>query len=132
MGQIATWGSHTITEEELTSIKFSYGLRLAKLKTVYENPIIQYVGKDVITVEINLTTSNEQKIYDIWNEKQALTASIRNLTIGGTNYGDFYLNNTEIDYQTINYQSDDNGFRIIESTLIQAKIKLQGVQEMPI
>lgn len=133
MAVILTWGTHSIYETELLSLRFNYGLRLAKFKTVFDNPIIQYVGKDVIRVEIVFRSFDEDKIYNIWAEKQALTASIRNLTIAGTNYGDFYLANTEIEYLKHSYMlTDDGSARWTPSTLIQAEVKIEGVQEMPI
>lgn len=133
MGTIVTWGTHQIQETELKTLRFTYGLRLAKINTVFENPLIQYVGKDVVRVKIVFRTTEEDKSYNIWNEKQALTASIRNLNIGGTNFGDFYLSNTEIEYITHSYQMVDNTTtRVTPSTLIIAEVTVEGVQEMPI
>lgn len=131
MVAIATWGIHTIHETELISLRFRYGLRLAKFTTVFENPIIQYVGKDVVSLELVFRTWEEDKTYNIWNEKQALAASIRNLNIAGVNYGDFFLSNTEVEFLTHSYMMTDDGqFRQTNSTFIQAEIRLQGLQEM--
>lgn len=129
MGIIATWGTVNITEVELVSFNIKYGLRLAKLKTVYENPLLQYIGVDLKRLEMSFKTWDSDKIYQIWNERQSLGASIRAVTLGDRDYDDWYMTNTRIEFLTHDYATDDFGNRLVKSTAICALITLTGVQE---
>lgn len=129
MGVIAQWGTVSINEEELTGFELGYALRLAKLKTVYENPIIQYVGKDVRRLSLTFTTYNASKILTLWSERQSLSATIRAVSLGGVSYGNFYLSSTIIDWTNIAYLQNDNLLsRVGNSDLVSANISLEGVQ----
>lgn len=129
MGIIGTWGTVNILETELIGFKIHYGLRIAKLKTVYENPYLQYIGTDLKTLELSFKSCDSSKIYQIWNEKQSLGASIRSVTLGTRNYGDWYMTNTRIEFLSHDYATTDVGNIINSSEFICALITLNAVQE---
>lgn len=129
MASIAQWGTVQIDERELISLRLKYGIRLPKLQSIYYDPIIQFAGRDVTRIYLDLITADNTKLIQIWNDRLALSTSLRTVTIGGAVYGNFYLVRTEVEWTNLNFLTADSlTSRVTNSELITAKISLEGVQ----
>ena len=126
---IGYYGSIPIFDDELIDFKISYQTRLAKIRTTYQNPIIQYLGKDPRVMNLKFKTMDKDTLDLIWSSKNNLTGSTRNITLFGVNYGDWYLVDTKIDVEVANYQLADDGISIhYPSQNIIAVIEVMAVK----
>ena len=126
---IGYYGSIPIFDDELINFKISYQTRLAKIRTTYQNPIIQYLGKDPRVLNLTFKTMDKDTLDLVWTSKNNLTGSTRNITLFGVNYGDWYLVDTKIDVEVANYQLADDGISIYyPSQSIIAVIEVMAVK----
>lgn len=129
---IATWGSIQITDQELLDLNFTYGLRYAKLITVYYYPIVQYVGKDITRLSFSIRTTDPDKMVALWNLRWDLVNSMQTFTLGDANYGSFYLESTKVSIEQYETQrTDDLSLIVTPSVLSIYKIDIEAISELP-
>lgn len=127
---VAAWGDIQITDEELTNLTFDMSLRYAKLTTVYEQPVIQYVGKDVTRLSMQIKTQDANKMFELWNQRFDLVNNVQEFFLGGVSYGNFYLETTKVkidQYEVL--RTTDLSTIIPESMLATFIIDIQAVAE---
>lgn len=131
MAVIGAWGTIPILDSELKSLTFDYKLRYAILPIIYGNPVIQFIGKDVIEFEMRLDIRDYYKTYDFWVDRHTGTfdGNLKNLTIHTYNFGDFYHTDTSIEWLLLNYFENavDNG-TITRSIHSHNEIVIRGLQ----
>lgn len=127
---IGQWGTIPILDTELTSLSFDYKLRYAVLPIIYGNPIIQFIGKDVIEFEMTLTIRDIYKVYDFWVDRHTGTfgGNAKNLTINSFNFGDFYHTDTDIEWLTLNYFVGATNLVITNSVRSENTVTIRGLQ----
>lgn len=106
---VGNYGTIQIADDALIDFRITYSARLAKIKTTYQNPIIQYLGKNPSTLNLKFKTMSIDEVQYVWSVKHNLTGSTYNITMFGVNYGDWYLVDTKIEFETTTYLMTDDG-----------------------
>lgn len=133
MTVIGNWGTLDILDTELTGLSLDYGVRYAVLPAIYGNPFVQFIGKDVLSVELNLTVRDYFKVFDYWQARKTTTieGNIKNLTLHTIDFGDFYHTDTNFEWEKLHYFiNDPSNLVISESLVTEVKITVRGLQEV--
>lgn len=135
MAVIGTWGTIPILDTELKYLKLNYALRYAILPIIYGDPYIQFVGKSVIGLEFKITCLDYYKTYDYWVSRKTNSVgnNVKNLTLNGVNFGDFYQTDTDMDWNKLHFFIESTTNSVIpESLLSSVDITIRGIQEVNI